>query len=98
MAGTRDCGDPAGSDIAVTATEQALTAAFRDEAGRLAASLVRMLGDFAVAEEIVQDCLLAAWERWRVDGIPDNPAGWLWTSARHRALDIGSTPAIGPSC
>jgi len=93
VAGTRIGRDPSGGDVAVTATEQALTAAFREEAGRLAASLVRVLGDFAVAEEVVQDCLLAAWERWRVDGIPDNPAGWLWTAARRRALDVARRDA-----
>jgi predicted RNA polymerase sigma factor len=48
-------------------------------------SLVRVLGDFAVAEKVVQDCLLTAWQRWQADGIPDNPAGWLWTTARRRA-------------
>jgi RNA polymerase sigma-70 factor (ECF subfamily) len=72
----------------VTAAGQALTTVFRDEAGRLTASLVRVLGDFAVAEEVVQDSLLTAWERWQADGIPDNPSGWLWTVARRRALDV----------
>jgi YCII-related domain/Sigma-70 region 2 len=52
------------------------------EVADLTAYLVRVLGDFAVAEEIVQDSLLAAWERWRAGGIPDNPPGWLWTVAR----------------
>jgi RNA polymerase sigma-70 factor (ECF subfamily) len=65
-----------------------LAAVFRQEAGRLTASLVRVLGDFAVAEEVVQDCLLTAWQRWRAEGIPDNPSGWLWTVARRRALDV----------
>ena len=88
MAWTRDGGGPPRRDDAVAATEQALAAAFREEAGRLAASLVRVLGDFAVAEEVVQDCLLTAWQRWQADGIPDNPSGWLWTTARRRALDV----------
>jgi predicted RNA polymerase sigma factor len=55
--------------------------------GRLTAALVRILGDFAVAEEIVQDALLVALERWPIDGIPDRPGAWLFTVARHRALN-----------
>jgi len=48
---------------------------------------VRILGDFDVAEEIVQDALLVALERWPVDGIPDRPGAWLLTVARRRALN-----------
>jgi predicted RNA polymerase sigma factor len=48
---------------------------------------VRILGDFEVAEEIVQDALLVALERWPVDGIPNRPGAWLLTVARHRALN-----------
>src|SRR5260370_2373109 len=64
----------------------ALAEVFREEAGRLTAALVHILGDFAVAEEIVQDALLVALERWPVDGIPDRPGAWLLTAARRRAL------------
>ncbi len=49
--------------------------------------MVRILGDFDVAEEIVQDALLVALERWPVDGIPDRPGAWLMTVARNRALN-----------
>jgi len=96
VAGAWGCGDPPGGDDAVDAVagaERALAAVFREEAGRLSAGLVRVLGDFATAEEVVQDCLVVAWERWRADGIPDNPAGWLWTVARRRALDIARRDA-----
>src|SRR5690348_7943773 len=65
----------------------ALAEVFREEAGRLTASLVRILGDFDVAEEIVQDALLVALERWPVDGTPDRPGAWLLTVARRRALN-----------
>jgi RNA polymerase sigma-70 factor (ECF subfamily) len=65
----------------------ALAEVFREEAGRLSAALVRILGDFDVAEEIVQDALLVALERWPVDGIPDRPGAWLLTVARRRALN-----------
>lgn len=65
----------------------ALTTVFREEVGRLTAALVRILGDFAVAEEIVQDTLLVALERWPVEGIPERPGAWLFTVARRRALN-----------
>jgi RNA polymerase sigma-70 factor (ECF subfamily) len=61
---------------------------FRDEAGRLAASVTRVLGDFDAAEEVVQDALLAAWQRWPIEGVPDRPGAWLWTVARRRAVDL----------
>jgi RNA polymerase sigma factor (sigma-70 family) len=54
----------------------------------LVATLVRVLGDFAVAEEIVQETLLVALQRWPVDGIPDNPGAWLTTAARRKAIDL----------
>jgi RNA polymerase sigma-70 factor (ECF subfamily) len=61
---------------------------FREQSGRLTASLVRVLGDFDAAEEVVQDALLAAWQRWSVEGVPERPAAWLWTVARRRAVDV----------
>ncbi|HKV58270.1 MAG TPA: RNA polymerase sigma factor [Ktedonobacteraceae bacterium] len=69
------------------ATHAALASVFREEAGRLTAALVRILGNFDVAEEIVQDALLVALERWPVDGIPERPGAWLLTVARRRALN-----------
>jgi RNA polymerase sigma factor (sigma-70 family) len=60
----------------------------RDHAGQLAAALMRITGDFATAEDLVQDAVLAALERWPVDGIPDRPDAWLFTVARRRALDV----------
>jgi RNA polymerase sigma factor (sigma-70 family) len=68
-------------------THAALSAVFREEAGRLVGALVRILGNFEVAEEVVQDALLAALERWPIEGIPARPGAWLMTVARHRALD-----------
>ena len=72
---------------ATLATHAALVAVFREEAGRLTSALLRILGDFDVAEEIVQDALLVALERWPVEGIPERPGAWLLTVARHRALN-----------
>lgn len=69
-------------------TDAAVTAVFREEAGRLIAALVRILGNFDLAEEVVQDSLVAALERWPAQGIPDNPGAWLMTTARRRAIDV----------
>ncbi|HEV2967491.1 MAG TPA: RNA polymerase sigma factor [Candidatus Dormibacteraeota bacterium] len=66
----------------------AVAAVFREEAGRLTAALVRLLGDFDLAEEVVQDSLVVALEKWPEQGIPDNPGAWLMTAARRRAIDI----------
>jgi len=70
-----------------TAAHRALAQVFREEAGRLTGSLVRMLGDFDLAEELVQEALLAALEAWPGTGIPANPGAWLMTAARNKALD-----------
>jgi RNA polymerase sigma-70 factor (ECF subfamily) len=88
MAGTGDGGDPSGGDARLSATRDALSLVFREEAGRLAASVMRVLGDFDTAEEVVQDALLAAWQQWPAAGVPDNPGAWLWTVARRRAVDV----------
>jgi predicted RNA polymerase sigma factor len=69
------------------AARASLAAVFREEAGRLTSSLVRWLGDFALAEELVQDALLLAIEHWPTDGIPDRPGAWLLTVARRLALN-----------
>src|SRR5437879_7796247 len=71
-----------------TATDAAVSDVFREEAGRLTAALVRTLGDFDLAEEVVQDSLVAALEKWPKQGIPDKPGAWLMTTARRRAIDI----------
>jgi RNA polymerase sigma factor (sigma-70 family) len=68
-------------------THAALSTVFREEAGRLVGALVRTLGNFEVAEEIVQDALLVALEHWPVEGIPAQPGAWLLTVARHLAID-----------
>jgi RNA polymerase sigma factor (sigma-70 family) len=64
-----------------------VAAVFREEAGRLTAALVRSLGDFDLAEECVQDALVAALEHWPRSGIPDNPGAWLMTTARRKGID-----------
>lgn len=64
-----------------------LDAVLREERGRLSGALVRILRDWELAEELVQDAAVSAIEHWPVDGIPDNPAAWLMTAARRRAVD-----------
>ncbi|HMI69803.1 MAG TPA: sigma-70 family RNA polymerase sigma factor [Solirubrobacteraceae bacterium] len=64
-----------------------IDAVFRDEWGRVLASLVGFLGDFDLAEEAAQEAFAIAAERWPRDGMPDNPAAWLVTTARNRAID-----------
>lgn len=59
----------------------------REHASRLAASLMQVTGDFAMAEDLVQDAVLAALQRWPSDGIPEHPDAWLLTVARRRGLD-----------
>ncbi len=60
---------------------------FREEWGRVLASMVGFLGDFELAEEAAQDAFAVAAERWPRDGTPSNPAAWLITTARNRAVD-----------
>ena len=60
---------------------------FREEAGRLTASLVRLLGDFDLAEELVAEAVIEALEHWPRDGVPERPASWLLTTARRKGLD-----------
>ncbi len=60
---------------------------FREEYGRAVAVLVRSFGDIDVAEEAVQDAFVVASARWPADGVPPSPAGWIITTARHRAID-----------
>jgi RNA polymerase sigma-70 factor, ECF subfamily len=60
---------------------------WRMESARLIATLARMVGDLGVAEELAQDAMLAALEHWPADGIPAQPAAWLTTTAKNRALD-----------
>lgn len=67
---------------------RAIEALWRIESPRLIARLTRMLGDVGLAEEVAQDALVVALERWPASSIPDNPAAWLMTTARNRAVDL----------
>ncbi len=60
---------------------------FREESGRVVATLVRLFGDIDLAEEMVQEAFVVASERWPATGLPPNPGGWITTTARNRAID-----------
>lgn len=70
-----------------SATHQAIAAVWRIESARIVAVVARMVRDVGVAEELAQDALVAALEHWPREGVPDKPAAWLMTAAKHKALD-----------
>jgi len=69
------------------AARDQLARVVRQHAGQLAVALMRVTGDFATAEDLVQDAVLAALQHWPAEGIPERPDAWLFTVARRRALD-----------
>src|ERR1700674_704314 len=75
---------------AVTAsdTHRAIEAVWRIESARLIAGLARIVRDVGVAEELAQDALVVALEKWPESGVPDNPGAWLMGTAKHRAIDL----------
>jgi RNA polymerase sigma factor (sigma-70 family) len=73
---------PSGPDPRAT-----VEAVWRLESGRIVAALTRLVRDVGLAEELAQDAVVAALREWRDGGVPPNPAGWLMTTARHRAID-----------
>ncbi len=73
--------------MAESGLHTSIAAVWRIESGKVIAKLVRMLRDVGLAEEIAQDALVTALERWPLDGMPDKPGAWLMTTAKNRALD-----------
>ena len=67
---------------------RAIDAVWRIESPRLIAGLARITGDVGLAEDLAQDALVAALERWPETGVPDNPGAWLMATAKHRAIDM----------
>ena len=67
--------------------DSSLERVLREERARLIGSLVRILGDWDLAEDLVQEAAVAALEHWPIDGLPRNPGAWLMTTARRRAID-----------
>jgi RNA polymerase sigma-70 factor, ECF subfamily len=73
--------------VTETSTHRAIDAVWRIESARLIAGLARIVGDVGLAEDLAQDALVAALERWPEAGVPDNPGAWLMATAKHRAID-----------
>jgi len=71
-----------------TATHRTIDAVWRIESPRLIAGLTRIVRDVGLAEDLAQDALIVALERWPESGIPDNPGAWLMATAKHRAIDL----------
>ncbi|WP_406695294.1 RNA polymerase sigma factor [Singulisphaera sp. Ch08] len=68
-------------------THRTIDAVWRIESARLIAGLARIVRDVGIAEELAQDALVVALERWPESGVPDNPGAWLMATAKHRAID-----------
>ena len=75
-------------------THRAIDAVWRIESARLIAGLARIVRDVGQAEDLAQDALVAALERWPVTGVPDNPGAWLMATAKHRAIDAMRRTAL----
>lgn len=73
--------------MADATTAEAITATWREESARLVGVLTRMTRDVGLAEDLAQDALVAALENWPGHGVPANPAAWLMTTAKRRAID-----------
>jgi RNA polymerase sigma factor (sigma-70 family) len=80
-------GDGVIGGVSLDAVRRRLDALWRMESPRLLARLARITGNIDTAEELAQDVLLSALERWPREGAPENPAAWLMTAAKHRAID-----------
>jgi RNA polymerase sigma-70 factor, ECF subfamily len=72
---------------AARAGATAVERVFREAYGQAVATLIRIFGDITLAQDAVQDAFVVASDRWRTDGIPPNPMGWIVTTARNRAID-----------
>jgi RNA polymerase sigma factor (sigma-70 family) len=73
--------------VTATDTHRVIEAVWRMESAKLIAGLARIVRDVGLAEDLAQDALLAALERWPAAGVPDNPGAWLMATAKHRSID-----------
>jgi RNA polymerase sigma factor (sigma-70 family) len=74
--------------VTVSDAHRAIDAVWRIESAKLIAGLTRIVHDVGIAEDLAQDALLIALEKWPESGVPDNPGAWLMATAKHRAIDI----------
>jgi RNA polymerase sigma-70 factor (ECF subfamily) len=68
-------------------SDEAVETVYREEWGRIVATLIRLVGDFEVAEDAAQEAFTAAVDQWRVTGVPEFPRAWIIQTARHKAID-----------
>jgi RNA polymerase sigma-70 factor, ECF subfamily len=73
--------------VTVSDAHRAIDAVWRIESAKLIAGLTRIVHDVGLAEDLAQDALVAALEKWPASGVPDNPGAWLMATAKHRAID-----------
>jgi len=73
--------------VTVSDAHRAIEAVWRIESAKVIAGLTRLTGDVGAAEDLAQDALVAALERWPESGVPDNPGAWLMATAKHRGID-----------
>src|ERR1700693_6452596 len=69
-------------------SDQGIEALYGSDWGRIVATLIRLVGDFEVAEEAVQEAFAAAVDQWRSSGVPEFPRAWIIQTARHKAIDL----------
>jgi RNA polymerase sigma-70 factor (ECF subfamily) len=74
--------------VSLTDAHRAIDAVWRIESARLIAGLTRIVGDVGLAEDLAQDALVVALEKWPESGVPNNPGAWLMATAKHRAIDV----------
>src|SRR5580765_6946355 len=75
------------SENTVERVRENLDAVYRSESRRILATLIRLLGDFDLAEDALHDAFRAALEKWPMEGVPDNPRAWLVSTGRFKAID-----------
>ena len=79
--------DPAQAPIAYRDAHKSIETVWRMESAKIVAALTRLVHDVGLAEDLAQDALIVALEKWPESGVPDNPAAWLMATAKHRAMD-----------
>ena len=68
-------------------SDTAVETVYHSDWGRIVATLIRLVGDFEIAEEAAQEAFTAAVDQWRTSGVPDYPRAWIIQTARHKAID-----------
>src|SRR5712664_2834067 len=68
--------------------DEAVEVLYRSDWGRIVAALIRLVGDFEVAEEAAQEAFTAGVNQWRTGGVPEFPRAWIIQTARHKAIDM----------